>query len=104
MDKKGLIVHPKMNEILSLTLILFPTPLNGFSPFSLVAFPFSFFTWLLNFQTSSSPRDNEFLFRSTMIMNTGKVKAHHRIVVSNLCIFYIFVAMFSSTIFTLKGI
>ena len=34
MNEKRLIIYPKMNEIVSLTLIRFPTPLGGFSPFS----------------------------------------------------------------------
>ena len=48
MDEKWLIIYPKMNEIVRLTLTLFPTPLGGFS-LLLVASYFSFFLCLLNF-------------------------------------------------------
>ena len=49
MDEKRLIVYPKMNEIVSLILILFLTPLSGFSPFSWWPLYFSVFLWLLIF-------------------------------------------------------
>ena len=49
MNEKWLIMYPKMNETVRLTLILFPTPLGGFSPFSWwpLIFHFSSVTSLL---------------------------------------------------------
>jgi hypothetical protein len=49
MDEKQLIIYQKVNEIVSLTLTLFPTPLGGFSPFSWwpLIFHFSSVTSLL---------------------------------------------------------
>ena len=47
MDEEWLIIYQKMDEIVSLILTLFPTPLSGFPPFFWWPPIFIFFRWLL---------------------------------------------------------
>jgi hypothetical protein len=47
-----------MNEIVSLTLTLFPTPLGGFSPFFWWLFFFPLFMWLFTLQMGYSIEDD----------------------------------------------